>query len=445
MLEQRLIKVSFVPLKFRVYEKKRGHRRTGSQKLASLGEAAFFAVFLIFGLYAFTRLLTWLVIPEWRANRHFVATTCEVVGKPGVQGRYFRDAESFRPAVRIRYEVDGRTYETVTFGPVDMAYSDSDKVRDLMKPFVIGQRYPCWYDPLDPRRAVLLQGYSGWMYMFLLVPLPFIMIGGFGLVLALMRWSTSAERRAVLIHRAAQLDPFEASGDNGNSFPQVPAEANLTNSPGTTLAYRLPVTAAPGWMLFATLMACLAWNAIVVVFVVMAIRRHSSGNPDWLLTVFVVPFALAGMGLVVYFVRKLLATTGVGATRMEISKHPLLPGDACEIYMSQAGRLMMNSLEVLVACEEKATYRQGTDTRTEFRRVYEDKLFAADRFEIRQGLPFEQRITLRIPEAAMHSFKSDHNEINWKLVVRGDVDGWPCYERVFPVVVYPAHNGNAPA
>ena len=433
-----------MPLKFRVYEKKRGHRRTGSQRLASLGEAAFFSVFLVFGLFLLTRMMMWLVIPEWRANRHFLPTTCEVLSKY-VRLSPFRDLESFRPAVHIRYTVDGRDYETTTFEAADIVYSDDDKVRALMAPFEIGKRYPCWYDPADPRRAVLLQGYSGWMYLFLLVPLPFIAIGGFGLVLALMRWSTSAERRAVITRRAAQLDPFEAPGESENSFPQVPAEGNLTNSPGTALAYRLPVTAAPGWMLFATLMACLAWNAIVVMFVVMAVRRHTSGNPDWLLTVFVVPFALAGIGLAVYFARKLIATTGVGATRVEISKHPLFPGDACEIFISQAGRLMMNSLDVLVACEEKATYRQGTDTRTEFRRVYEDKLFSADRLEIRQGLPFEKRIILRIPETAMHSFKADHNEINWKLVVKGDVDGWPCYERTFPVVVYPGQNGSAHA
>jgi len=37
----------------------------------------------------------------------------------------------------------------------------------------------------------------------------------------------------------------------------------------------------------------------------------------------------------------------------------------------------------------------------------------------------------------MHSFKSDHNEIHWSLVVEGKVRGWPDYQRWFPVVVYP--------
>ena len=430
-----------MPLKFRVYEKKRGNRRTGSQKLASLGEAVFFSIFLAFGLALFIGLLTRLVIPEWRANRHFQQTTCTLLSK-AVQSRVGRDGSvAYSPSIRMRYVVDGRTYEGGRLEAREMSYGERANVAALIEPFKVGERYPCWYDPLDPRRAVLVQGYSGWLYLFLLVPLPFITIGGVGLVLALMRWGTSAERRSVLARRAAELDPFEPSTEAGPQFPNVPAEGNLTNSPGTTLAYRLPVTAAPGWMLFATLVACLVWNALVAVFLTMAVQRFRRGEPDWPLTMFVVPFTLAGIGLAIYFFRRLLATTGVGPTRMEIAKHPLHPGESCELFVSQAGRLMMNSLEVLVACDEKATYRQGTDTRTEYRRVFEDKLLEVQDFEIRQGVPFEQRFAVRIPVGGMHSFKADHNEINWKLVVRGTVDGWPGYERVFPVVVYPAGNG----
>ena len=43
-----------------------------------------------------------------------------------------------------------------------------------------------------------------------------------------------------------------------------------------------------------------------------------------------------------------------------------------------------------------------------------------------------------MPAGAMHSFKADHNEINWSLVVEGDVAGWPDYKRSFSVIVCPA-------
>jgi hypothetical protein len=37
----------------------------------------------------------------------------------------------------------------------------------------------------------------------------------------------------------------------------------------------------------------------------------------------------------------------------------------------------------------------------------------------------------------MHSFKADHNEVRWRLLVRGDVAGWPPFDRSFPIVVIP--------
>ena len=97
----------------------------------------------------------------------------------------------------------------------------------------------------------------------------------------------------------------------------------------------------------------------------------------------------------------------------------------------------MNSLKVFLRCEESATYRQGTNTRSETCCVCSKELFRRDNFEIHRGLPLEERCDVEIPAGAMHSFKSSNNEVNWKIVVAGDVDRWPDFARGFPVVVYP--------
>jgi hypothetical protein len=162
-----------------------------------------------------------------------------------------------------------------------------------------------------------------------------------------------------------------------------------------------------------------------------------------MLTLLVLPFVAIGIGLVAYFVRLVLVATGIGPTWIEISDHPLTPGRRYDALLSQAGRLRMNSLELWLACDEKATYRQGTDTRTEIRRVYHQQCFERQGIKIRPGMPFESRCQISIPDCAMHSFQSGHNELNWKLVVRGSVAGWPDYERVFQIVVAPATNGNS--
>jgi hypothetical protein len=56
-------------------------------------------------------------------------------------------------------------------------------------------------------------------------------------------------------------------------------------------------------------------------------------------------------------------------------------------------------------------------------------------------MPFECRCQIRVPQDAMHSFQSNHNEISWKLVVKGNVAGRREYERVFPLVVNPVVKG----
>ena len=424
---------------FRIYDKKRGQRSTASKGLGRVGEAIFFGVFLALGIAGLGALLYSLVVPEWRANRHFAETRCEVISTR-VDASQNRDGQAqYRPLIQIRYEVDGAPMVRETYDAAGWFSTNRDRALAVCQDFEPGKQYPCWYDPRFPENVVLARGYSGWLYVSLLVPISFIVIGAGGLGYTLYHWGTSAERRAALAGQAKQLDPFESLSRNGQSHPTVPDSENLKNSPGTKLAYRLPIAAAPGWTLFAMLVATLLWNCVALAFVVMAVRAHWRGEPDWLLTGFLIPFVAIGGGLVYYLVRQFLVTSGVGTTRIEISHHPLLPGGRYELLLSQEGRLEVRSLQVALACDERATFRQGTDTRTETQRVFECKVAESKGFEISHGMPFERKFELTVPLDAMHSFRAEHNEIAWKLVVRARLVGWPELERVFPLVVNPAN------
>lgn len=423
----------------RLYEKKRGDRRTGSSKLGSFGEALFFSVFLIFGVAALTVMLLTIIWPELHANRHFLETRCTVTSKK-VKEQHGNDGVTYRPDVRIEYEVAGRKHRAVTYDAARMYSNSRAKAQSAIDQFQVGKQYVCWYDPMMPDRAVLVRGYSGWIYLLLLVPVSFILIGGGGLIYTIWHWGTSAERRSALTQRASKIDLLNDPENPRSDYPQTPSDADWKSSPGTKLAYRLPIASAPGWQLFAAFFACLIWNGITSVFVVIAIRSHVRGQPEWFLTIFIVPFVLIGLVLVYALIRQLLITTGIGPTRMEISKHPLHPGEPFDLYLSQEGRLTMNSLEVMFVCDEQATYRQGTDTRTDHRRVYEQSVYRRDGFEIDPAEPFEHEWQVCVPASAMHSFKSTHNEIKWKLLVKGDLAGWPNFEREYPIILYPAHH-----
>ncbi len=105
--------------RFRFYEKKRGDRRTGSKRFGNVGEALFFGFFLIVGCLALWAMCSFLVVPEWRANRHFAETTCTVLAKQVGQSSE-AEGPRYRPEIEIEYQVDGQTYHPTTYDATGM-------------------------------------------------------------------------------------------------------------------------------------------------------------------------------------------------------------------------------------------------------------------------------------------------------------------------------------
>ena len=428
---------------FRFYQKKRGNRRTGSRRLASAGEALFFAVFLVLGCAGVAVVVVSLLIPEWRANNEFLKRTCSVVDAR-VANKQGEDGTIFRPEVQIEFQVANDTYKIWTYDVHtlrDNGYSsDREDIEKRVRGFTIGRSYYCWYNPENPNEAVLVRGSNWWVWLTLSIPVSFLLVGGIGLAYTTFGWGKSAERKAVLTKKTVELD--RSNGDRPKAdFPNIPAGKDITDSPGTKLAFRLPIGTSPGWVLFGWAVACLAYNGVVSILAYGAVVAHLRGSPDWLLTIFILPFAAIGVWLIVLFARQLMIDTGIGPTMVEISDQPLYPGERYRLSLTQTGRLKIGSLRVSLVCDEEATYRQGTDTRTESQRVYQQVVLERDRLDLKRGLPFEANCDIELPKGAMHSFKSEHNEVSWKVVVKGQVSSWPDYERCFPVIVYPNRNG----
>ncbi len=162
---------------FRLWEKKRGDRRTGSKFVGGLGEALFFGVLFLLGALS----LAYLVV-----SRVFVDT-------------------------------------------------------------------PQLYQP----------GFGFWLMVLVMV--SFTLIGGSGVVYTVLQVGTSAERRSAIALRAADIDLISDALSSQREFPTIPRDANLTNSPGIRLAYRLPVTHPGPWILFAATAFFLVWNSITAV------------------------------------------------------------------------------------------------------------------------------------------------------------------------------------
>lgn len=426
----------------RFFSKKRGHRRTGSEVWGSVGEALFHAALVLAGVAFGSLLVTGIAVPEWRINHDFIESPGTVVGK-GLARRSTGAADaSWQPCLRLRYAVAGQTLEGWAFvGPPE---ADRALALERLAGRRIGDEIGCWYDPDRPAEVVISRGYNWWMWaLTLLLPGALLAFGGAGLSRSLGRWGRSEERQAAAGRRPR--DPLADGPMLTHGHPGVPSCEDLVNSPGTILRYRLPIESPESWNLLGLGLFAVLWNAVVVLLAVNAGLDLLGGRIDWLLLAVLVPFAAVGIAGGVAFTRSLVLTTAVGTTQLEISAHPLRPGGTYEALVAQGGSGAFRDLEMSLQVEERATFRQGTDTRTERLVVWSAPLGSWQDIQFVPGTRFEARATIHVPAAAMHSFASEHNSVTWRIVIRGRPTRWPAFTRSFPVIVFPTSAGEPAA
>jgi hypothetical protein len=419
--------------------KKRGNRRTGSARVARASEAAFFASLLAVGALGLWIVLSRWVVPHWQVDHDFVETTCTLVSKrlDHLDKQLpVNDQSPARAEFTIEYEWQGRQHLVPTYNATRDYSSDRPAVEQILARYEVGRQYPCWFAPRDPDRVVLERGGHAWVWLLPLIPIPFLTLGAGGLIYTILHWRRSTEHRSIL----AQKNPLNhlESSSAAPPPPTVPDAGNLTNSPGTHLAFRLPVAAVASWRLFGAILFCALAAVVTIVCAWIAIAHHMRGDADWWLDLFVLPLAGVTAWAATMVARQWAISSAVGPTMVEIADHPLAPGCSSEVLVLQSGRLDMDWLEVCVECVEQASYQQGTDVRTETATVWREVLLRCERFHVDYDVPFQRKCLVTIPRQAMHSFASGSNEIRWTLVVRGAPVAWPEFERRFPLVVYPA-------
>ena len=430
-------------MRLRFHRKKRGTRVSGSHSLASAGEFFLFTACLAIGAVAMGLIVFWFVLPQWRVNRHFVRTTCQVIRHPGVKKSSEEDVSLWQPIITYRYRANGSTYIGRNYDLVDSWYPSRKKAEAIKDSYKLGQKYPCWYDPLDSGTAVLFSG-NPLVYWLLLIPVAFLAIGVGGLGYTFWQFTTSRERRAVMAQNTAGRELFEDTTEE-KKFPAIPRIEGVSGSPGTTLAFRLPIASRLGWHLFAIGVGTACWNVVVALFVFLAIGRIMAGEADWILLAALFPFMVAGIWLVIHLTRLFWKMSGIGPTRIEISSHPVRPGDEYALLVVQTGNMILESLNVTLECEEEAVFQQGTNSITASKVVCRQDVFQGSNIVIDAAQPFEEHKTLTIPKGAMHSFISPHNRISWKLTVKAQVAKRAGYQRDFPLIVVPSAEIPAPS
>lgn len=271
----------------------------------------------------------------------------------------------------------------------------------------------------------------------LMVIVAFLTIGVLRMLSVLWRVGASAERRGAIVSRARDVELLNQLTSETPQLPAIPVVSNLSFRRGDRLRFRLRSFGSTRWSLL-TVGAASAFCAMVATsLIVLVIDSTMRGATDWVGAILGTALTLATIWLLVQFFKQLLMQTAVGPTDLEISDLPLVAGKSYTLFLSQPARLRLRLLELSLVCEEQATFRQGTDIRTEAQVVYSQLLFRKRGLDIEENQIFQTAVDFIIPPHAMHSFRSKNNNIQWRIRLVATVTGWPVIERRFPLVVIP--------
>ena len=179
----------------------------------------------------------------------------------------------------------------------------------------------------------------------------------------------------------------------------------------------------------------LFWNGFLSVFLLAVIlpsfRRE---DPEWFVTIFLIPFVLVGLGLIGAVLYQLLASFNP-RPRLTLDQSRLTPGAESSLrwqFSGRAGRIERLTIEL--EGREEARYRRGTDTSTDHHVFFSRELVSE---EGRLSAIPRGSTTLEIPQPTMPTFDAPNNRIEWRIKVHGDVPFWPDVDEAFPIVVHP--------
>jgi hypothetical protein len=352
------------------------------------------------------------ILPEWRANHVYRETRGVVLGTRLVEDAD-EDGTTYKPEVHVRYTAGGREHDVWTYDAGGSTFGSRSRAQGQLDRFRDGRECPVWYDPDRPERAVIVRGYSVSTFLCPLVPLGILTVG-------------------VILGVCARRGPPVAEPAAPPTAPSPIPDPAVREVPAVALAVGLKPAESIDR----------SWPMTIALFVVTGIAipaglgLFSVGWYGAILLVLGVLTLLGGGWNLLYHVR-------VGRTAVELSGHPVRPGEPFRVCVRQEGPLRLHGLRVTLRCEESATYQQGTDTRTEKKCIYESTVCHRGEVTAERDVPFEHRAELTLPAGAMHSFASKHNTVEWRLVVQGKPVGLPEIDRSFTFVVVPPAEASA--
>lgn len=370
----------------------------------------FFLLFVVVGLVGAWFLLG-KPLAQLAAARSWTALPC-VVESSAVREHEGDDSTTYSVDIVYRYEVGGRTYHGNRYDFLGGSSGGRAAKQAVVDAHPVGSAVTCYVDPRDPSSSVLARGWSV-KYLLGLLPLAFVAGGAFGISYAIKSRKSAPSTASV-----------GASARRAGADRQAPA------APGPV---QLAAKTGPLGRILGTLFVALFWNGITSIFVYQVVQGWRTGAGDVFLTLFMTPFVLIGLALLVAVPHQMLAATNP-RPRLELSSGRPRLGELERLDWSFRGSVArLTGFRIVLEGREEADYRRGTSTATD-RNVFHREVL----FESMQPQAMERgSLSFQVPAQSMHSFAAPNNRVIWALKLEGEIPRWPDIAEEFVLEVLP--------
>lgn len=330
-----------------------------------------------------------------------------VITKSELNSHSDSDGTTYSIEIEFRYTYENFEYNGGRYDFNHVSSGGQDSKLEVIRRYPVGSQATCWVDPSDPTTAVFSRRIPGVVFfvipftsIFIVVGLA-ITLGSLGLVPR--KW----KERSPFVSRHKPVEDAD--------------EGERVLKRGTS-----------GWAkVLAMLFVAVFWNCILGVFLTEVVEGFRRGDPDWFLTIFMIPFVLVGLGLIGAVVHSVLALSNPSLELLLSEVRPRL-GQALQLSWKSSGVLRrLERLRIELEGREAATYRRGTDSVTDHACFHRTVLFETERADAHAS----GFVEFEIPKDSMHSFDGGNNKIEWRLRVRGPIRRWPDVDDVYPLTV----------
>jgi hypothetical protein len=168
-------------------------------------------------------------------------------------------------------------------------------------------------------------------------------------------------------------------------------------------------------------------------------RDPALGFPGLILMPFGAVLVAVSAGVAFALHKRTLAQRKLGTPVLTVEPRMAVPGQEVAVHLALTPRSPVSLTRgvVLLRGQERVVSGTGTN-RTTHTHVFQLQEAGLDLpSDVRAGSTLQRSVVLAVPADAPPSFGASDNDLQWAVVVRIGIAGWPDWEREYPITVAP--------